>query len=573
MPVLSPPGRPAPLERSTTPRGTGVRRSAPLSRVEEVIGGPRVLLALVLVGAVLRLWQYLAGTSLWLDETMLGRNIVELPLGALLTQPLALDQVAPRGFLLVEKIATTLLGNEDWALRLFPLAVGLASLPLFRRLAERALDGLAVPFAVAAFAIGVPFIRYTIEVKQYGADIFATIAIALVAIDLHERDRTRAGLARAALVGVVLLCFSQAAVLVLAGAGAALAVAWLRERDARTGRVLLTVVPVWAVASLAAVVVGERSMTPSTRAFMHDFWRPGFLPLPFDVVRDGLWLWGAFVDPFRDPTLLRYPLPVIGLALAVAGVVWLARRRPLVALVLVAPVLVALLAAVAQRYPFRTRLVLFLLPLPVLMMSAGAEWLRQLGARHGTRTGLALMAAAFLIPAWALVDARMPVVSEQNKEIISWLAQHRQPGDAIYVMRLARPPFYWYGPRYGIKPGEWTPGTCDRNDTRGFVRQLDQFRGRSRVWTVFTGHRPMIPARTSMRRYLQTIGVRRDSIAFRSIVFPATIVELYDLSDAARLSRATAETIEVDPMPTDPRPGCRVQDISPVEELRARRAP
>jgi hypothetical protein len=310
---------------------------------------------------------------------------------------------------------------------------------------------------------------------------------------------------------------------------------------------------------------------------MHDFWRPGFLPLPFDLVPDGAWLWGAFVDPFRDPTLLRYPLPVVALALAVAGVVWLARRRPVVAAILVAPVLVALLAAVAQRYPFRTRLVLFLLPLPVLLMSAGAEWLRQfgarVGARHGERTGLALMAAAFAIPVWALADARMPVVAEQNKEIISWLTRHRQPGDAIYVMRLARPPFHWYGSRYRIQPGDWTPGTCDRFDTRVFVRQLDQFRGRPRVWVVLTGHRPFIPARTSMRRYLLAIGVRRDSVAFRSIVFPPTLVELYDLSDPARLSRATAETIEVDPMPTDPRPGCRVQDISPVEELRARQAP
>ena len=131
--------------------------------------------------------------------------------------------------------------------------------------------------------------------------------------------------------------------------------------------------------------------------------------------------------------------------------------------------------------------------------------------------------------------------------------------------------FFFHYPRYGIHPGDWTPGTCDRCDTRGFVRQLDQFRGRPRVWVVLTGHRPFIPARTSMRRYLQTIGVRRDSVAFRSIVFPPTLVELYDLSDPAHLARATAETIKVDPMPSDPRPGCRVQDVSPREELRARR--
>jgi hypothetical protein len=51
--------------------------------------------------------------------------------------------------------------------------------------------------------------------------------------------------------------------------------------------------------------------------------------------------------------------------------------------------------------------------------------------------------------------------------------------------------------------------------------------------------------------------VRKDSVEFPSLTMTAVSVELYDLSDAARLQTADAESFPVPPMPNDPRPGCR----------------
>jgi hypothetical protein len=64
---------------------------------------PRTLTTLVLIGVVLRFWAYLADTALYLDEILLSYSILNLPLVDLLTRPLPLDQVAPLGFLLVER--------------------------------------------------------------------------------------------------------------------------------------------------------------------------------------------------------------------------------------------------------------------------------------------------------------------------------------------------------------------------------------------------------------------------------------------------------------------------------------
>src|SRR5690349_2055920 len=95
---------------------------------------------LLLLGVALRAWAYFRVTPLYLDEILLSRNILDLPLRHLLTKPLLLDQVAPRGFLLFERSAILVFGSNELALRLFPFICGIAGLLFFWRLAGRVLS-------------------------------------------------------------------------------------------------------------------------------------------------------------------------------------------------------------------------------------------------------------------------------------------------------------------------------------------------------------------------------------------------------------------------------------------------
>ena len=60
-----------------------------------------------------------------------------------------------------------------------------------------------------------------------------------------------------------------------------------------------------------------------------------------------------------------------------------------------------------------------------------------------------------------------------------------------------------------------------------------------------------------VRRYLNTIGVKRDSLVLPSLTYGDVTTELFDLSDAARLAAANAETYPAPKIPTNSRPGCR----------------
>lgn len=517
----------------------------------------RLALVLVLVGVASRVWAYAGNPSLSLDEILLSRNILGLTARELATQPLKLDQVAPRGFLLIEKAAVATLGSNELALRLFPFLCAVVGLLLFRRLAERSLEGAAALIALALVSIGVPFIKYGAEVKQYAVDATATILLLLLALDMRRPGVSTRRLVTIGMVAFVLIWFSQAAVLVMAGIGSALAVQWLTSRDRPTERALLIAMPLWAVASVVAIVVGLGSMTPTTREFMHDFWGQGFVPRPFRPLGTLRWLWNQASSLFSDETLLHYRWPVVFVVVALLGFIQLWRRRRDVALFLLGPIALALIAATIGEYPLRGRLMMYLVPIVVLAVAAGAGWLWSALRRVHSALGAAAVAALLVSPLIAIADPPPPYDVEHHRAVLAYLQQHRRPGDAVHVFPLSRIGMLFYGPRYGLQPADWTTSICDRSDTRAFVRDVDRYRGVTRLWLLTTGVAPFRSARSAVQRYLGAIGIKRDSLVLGSLTMGTTTLELYDLSDPTRLQATSAETFPVSPMPTDPRPGCR----------------
>ena len=187
-----------------------------------------VITACIGAGLALRVWQYASDVSLWFDEISIARNLTERSLGVLLTRPLGYTQIAPVGFMAAEKLATLLIGTSDLALRTFPFLWGIAALLLFPRVAARIVDGAALTVSVALFAFAPPLVRYSTEVKQYGADVVVALVLLALTLDLRKQPTTRRCAVTGAL-GFVFIWFSQASVLVMGGLCGALVVLWLLD--------------------------------------------------------------------------------------------------------------------------------------------------------------------------------------------------------------------------------------------------------------------------------------------------------------------------------------------------------
>lgn len=515
-----------------------------------------VTLLAATAGIGLRVWQYLVNSSLWLDEAALARNIIDRAPLALL-QPLDYAQVAPAGFLLVEKAASLAFGTSELALRLFPLCCGLFGIALFSRVASWALTGWPVAYAVGLFALAAPLVYFSSQLKQYSSDVAATCLVLWVVLWLRRSavSWSRALIAASVVAGVV--WFSQPVMFVAAGAGAAIGIGALTNWRSPDSRRILFVLVVWASSTLLAVRHSVLNVPAYDRAYLDAYWTGGFLPFPPQTVGDLFWVWerlswvfGMFTTGLRRTNGgLGYPWSQVFVLLVVAGFVALWRRgRREHALIFLLPVLLTLSASALHVYPFTGRVLVFLLPIFLLTTAAGAAFaLDRLGSR--VQLLAPLMLAIFAgSPIYATVTALPPERIEHLRPIVAKIAAERQPGDGIYVFYGAAHAFRYYTSRFDMGSSGTVYGACSTTDLRVYLRDVDRFRGQRRVWVVAT-HVPRqgIELRT-ITEYLDAIARRVDSTEVRStpdwIAFNAYGF-LYDLSDPVRLRAASADTFSV----------------------------
>lgn len=526
-----------------------VRRADRLQRV--------ALVVILFAGAALRVWQYGADASLWLDEASLARNIVDRSASELL-DPLSYGQVAPAGFLLIQKGILATFGTSEFALRAFPLVSGLTSLLLFTVVARATLSGGAVIYAVLLFSLGEPFTYFSSQVKQYSSDIMATLLALLACLRIAEGASDRWHRVFAA-VGVLIPWLSSSASLVLVGGGLGAVAGKLWVRDKVNVPPLLAALALWTASALAAGVFSMGNVTAESRAFLDWFWRLGYAPGgPFALLR---WCWETLKDvygtfqgeAFRTNGGLRLAWPELFAGTTLIGIVQLARTRGTETPIILMPTAVALVASMLRLYPLSGRLLIFLVPLLLLATAAGAHSIWTWFGRRARLAGVAIALIYLVIPFAAAYRTRPPYSVQPLRPVLERVVSLRQPTDAIYVDYAAAQAFLYYAPRFGLQPNDYVIGRCSLSDRRDYLRQVDRFRGRGRVWIVGT-HLSAVERALTVG-YLETIGRRLESVFVAPTGAPlryAAYARLYDLSDARRLARSSAETHDFRELPLEP---------------------
>ena len=512
-----------------------------------------VLLAIVAIGIVLRTVQYLADTSLWLDEIALVRGILEVDLTDLVTRPLPYVQVAPKGFLIAQKSAVLGFGPSDYVLRLVPFICSVVALVAFASLATRTLSRIAAWVATLLFATAAPLVAFAGTVKQYSTDLCVAVILSWIAVDLITRPVTRRRAWSAAVSGALLQWFSHPSVLVTTGLAFSVML-WTSTTppDARR-RLVGLIVGLWAASALVVTVSALATMSPETRDYMRLYWADGFAPTSFaGLLRTG-WPWPTIRRLFRGgfgaQAALWYPLFPLYLTLSVIGVARLWRRQKRVAVVLTAPLIVTLSAAVARQYPFSDRLILFLVPLALMAIAEAIAAAAQFAERFSKRlAGLAVLGLSFLA-VLPVAKTLPPYRVEDVKSVLRHVQTKRQPGDEVYVYYGAAPVMSVYDAAFGFTRGAYAVGGCHRGESRRYFEELDSFRGSPRVWVILTHSLPGYREREDIVAYLDAIGLRLEhvSIASRTVGNNSLPAEgfLYDLSTPARLAAAASGSFTV----------------------------
>ncbi len=356
---------------------------------------------LIGIGIVLRVAQYLANRSYWLDESALAGNIrLKTFLG--LFGPLTSTQLAPPGFLAIEWVACRILGDNPFSLRLLPLVGGIASLFLFRRLAEKLLRPGAVAIAVALFAFCDDLIYFSSELKQYSTDVAIGLVCTLEGLETASRPSSRSQMTRLAIVGGVAVWFSHTAAFVIAGVGTVLFLRALLLSAAGSRlsapsqqaaseslapstyslQPIAWLIPVgmlWAASVAAVREVSWRQLGGRHRFDMWAFWNFAFPQWPFTSIDQVFWPIHRGLYLLVNPLDYYWPLNprfmiILPTILLLGGCASLVRRTPTGFALLTSPAAFALLATYLGLFPFHGRLVLFLVPAILLAIAEGAGW-------------------------------------------------------------------------------------------------------------------------------------------------------------------------------------------------------
>lgn len=356
------------------------------------IPAERWLVVVLVLGAALRLYSYVANPSLSVDDAMLTLNVASRSFLGLL-KPLSLEQTAPPLFLWGLKAATIVAGVRDPVLRFLPLVAGLVLPFAVWRVAGRLTRPGAALVASAFSAFALILVQYSVSAKPYTVDALVTVLLVGATLRVLEAPGATPRWVLLGVGGMSAVLCSTPAVFVLGGCGLAL-VASPEVRAQRGAPQRLVVLAVLWVAVFATVYFAI-ARAEADSAYMQAFWDQKFLT-PDALLHPGH-AWDLFGRLPVESFVPAQALPGFPLALWLVtgwGFWCLSRTSWSRAALVAGPVLMVLLASAMHRYPLAPRVLVFAAPLFHLAAAAAVD--RALGVR--SRTGR--VATATVVGLW-----------------------------------------------------------------------------------------------------------------------------------------------------------------------------
>jgi hypothetical protein len=176
------------------------------------------------------------------------------------------------------------------------------------------------------------------------------------------------------------------------------------------------------------------------------------------------------------------------------GCLSLLYRDRVTAIILISPFFIALLACIAQKYPLKGRMMLFLVPFLFFLVAEGLGFIYSLLAKWNPWIARGMYAwpalVLLLLPAtvtWGFFVT--PYVSSNIKPALQYVAEHHQAEDSIYIYHTSNSTFEYYAPFYGLENANVLLGRSQRIKRaalREFYEDVKTLQGKDRVWFIFS---------------------------------------------------------------------------------------
>lgn len=396
----------------------------------------------LLLGVVLRIWVWWQSRNLVIDEANVARNLFESNYRQL-AQPLKYEQYAPPVFLWIEKLLSSVFGFSERSLWLYPLLCGIGATLLLYRIARILMPASAVWLPVGLFALGAPYIHFTIMLKQYMPDAFTGLLLILLALrtDLLQQSPKRF-LTTWILAGSLAIWSSMPSVFILTGIGAYYGWIVLKEKKWSAGLHLLIVTVIWLAqfGYYYKTILAPQAGSDYLQHYHRDFflyacpankeeWAHNFYRLNEIISYAGGWTAIALGS---------------NLLFLFSGIIVLARKEMKWFLLLLLPVVTVLIAAALHQFSLIERVIMFMYPLLLLLIGYGlAQWLQI--------RWMAVKVVLFIAGLLSIINhahfsdyAHYRQQTFALTEGLTYLVQQKVPGSRLYVPGPSKASYVYY---------------------------------------------------------------------------------------------------------------------------------
>lgn len=360
--------------------------------------------------------------------------------------PLEYGQIAPLGWMWLEKCMLDVFGPHEWALRLPAFVAGIASALLMFRLCFRLAPGAGGLLGFAIFAASYYPMRHGAELKPYAFDLLWALLLifsALAFLAGTPRARAWIGLALAAWLGVWFSypsLFVSAAVLTLLGWRA------LRARNFRSFTLLAWIGAVWA-GSAAWMLIAYSAPHAAAASWLTEMamWTPSFPPAsqPWKLPGWLLEMHAGYMSAY--PTGGRNFGSSATLLLILIGIwTWRPSQRGALLWLLLGALTFNLLAALWQKYPYggSVRTSIFCAPAFCLLAGCGLAALMARWGLERRSIPVACLALAAMPIGGIAEDLAHPYKLDADlacERFVADFAEKILPGDRVIGFTNSRP--------------------------------------------------------------------------------------------------------------------------------------
>ncbi len=487
-----------------------------------------IIVIIIIIGVLLSSVQFFYNRSLCSDEVWLSLNIINKNHFELL-KPLDYTQAAPILFLQIEKIFSELIPNSELGLRLFPLISFLLSLFLFYKILKTIHKNYyTIIFSLSLFVFNIYLIRYSNEVKQYMTDVLVLTLVYYLILRKYVNPKYKYYCL--GIVGIISIFLSNVSPMILFTAGFYLLYDCYRNEKKYFPN-LIGVSIGW-VSSFLIYYFLFIYNNP-VRDTMIIIWSYAFMPtnpLSLEFYKFLLHSGSMLLLFFFQYGNLGECLII----LILIGIVSLIRKKRIDLIILtITPIVLQLLLSSFKLYPVYPRLLLYLCPVIIIICSFGFEYIVNklfyyLKIERFRLLSISIPLLMLCYFYFLYYTDGYPFKRSELKNSITFIEQHMNKNDKVYVTYFASWPFQYYKEISYMKIDTNNIIIEDRyymNDTISYSNKVSLLSGR--VWFLFT----LIGDEGKNMKFLVNYFNSKGKRAIQEFHTEASDVYLYDCSN------------------------------------------